>query len=133
MSEDKNLKKVKSKRESLKNPDKEDSQVDNKDLKRKDRKYSLYQKKDPTKVNDKDVAALVKKNQAKEGDSEKDNEIKKCKSEMRKNDTIAGIFATAMQIVNFVEVEEYYREDVAGDKVRNKSSSLNFYLRSLCL
>lgn len=74
-------------------------------------------------------AGIVKANMAKNEDNEAKEAVIKTKSEMRKNDTIAGIFTLALQIISFVEVEEYIREE--GDKKRNESSQMNMYLRSL--
>lgn len=55
-------------------------------------------------ANEKDFAAVYKQTQKKEDTNESDAQVKKCKAEMRKNDVVAGIFAVALQIVNFAEV-----------------------------
>ena len=54
--------------------------------------------------NEKDLAAVHKKNEKKDQNNEADQQVKKCKAEMRKNDVVAGIFAVCLQIVNFAEV-----------------------------
>jgi len=75
-------------------------------------------------------AYMPKKEKQEESHNEKC--LKKDRGDMRKNDTICGLFASGLQCINFLEVEEYFREDLP-DKERNVSSQLNFWLRVVML
>lgn len=107
-----------------------DGATDKRSKKRRESKYSVF----VPKSEDKGSEALKKFIPKKEKDEESYDEkcLKKCKGDMKKNDTIAGMFAVGVQAMNFIEVEEYFREDLP-DKERNVSSMLNFYLRVVML